>query len=283
MTEPTDGGEADLAPVIPLFGARGALPEHPSSAAGARQAEPGADAPADPDAPADAEGAVDDASRPVEPSASDADGWHTTWRDLRVGRPQAVPAVSTTVRDGVRFLEIAPDPADADGAAATEAVEAAEARLLRALRSRSLSVSEVRSRLRQDGVDAADVDAIVDRLERLGALDDAALAEQLVHVGTTRKNQGRRAIAQALSARGIARDVVDAALAELPDDDEERALEFARGKAQSLVRYDEDTALRRLVGQLGRRGFGGSLAMSAARRALEEARGGGGGRGVRFR
>ncbi|GAA4187640.1 hypothetical protein GCM10022219_00680 [Microbacterium oryzae] len=259
MTEPTDGGEADLAPVIPLFGARSARPDD-GSADGSADAAP---------------------ARPVESGTADAEGWHTTWRDLRPGRPQAVPAVSTTVRDGVRFLEIEPDPADADSASATEAAEAAEARLLRALRSRSLSVSEARSRLRQDGVDAADIDAIVDRLERLGALDDAALAEQLVHVGTTRKNQGRRAIAQALSARGIGREVVDAALAELPDDDEERALEFARGKAQSLVRYDEDTALRRLVGQLGRRGFGGSLAMSAARRALEEARGGG--RGVRFR
>ena len=53
--------------------------------------------------------------------------------------------------------------------------------------------------------------------------------------GIERKGQGRRAIAQTLAQRGIPRDVVDAALATLPDDDAERALEFARTKARSTV------------------------------------------------
>ena len=70
----------------------------------------------------------------------------------------------------------------------------------------------------------------------------------------------------------------------LEDDDEERALEFARTKAQSLLRVDDETALRRLTGQLARRGYGGGVAMNAARTAMREARRGSGGRshGVRF-
>jgi regulatory protein len=44
---------------------------------------------------------------------------------------------------------------------------------------------------------------------------------------------------------------------------------------------DDTTALRRLLGQLMRRGYGGSAATNAARTALAER--GGGSSGVRFR
>ena len=64
--------------------------------------------------------------------------------------------------------------------------------------------------------------------------------------------------------------MADAALAELPDDDAERALEFARSKAGSLRSLERDVALRRLAGQLARRGYGGSVALNAARTALDE-------------
>ena len=84
-----------------------------------------------------------------------------------------------------------------------------------------------------------------------------------------------------LAARGIPRDVADAALEALPDDDAERALEYARSKAGGLRSYDMDTAMRRLMGQLARRGYAGSVASTAARTALTENTGGSG--GVRFR
>ncbi|GAB3278552.1 regulatory protein RecX [Microbacterium lacusdiani] len=240
------GEEERLAPVIPLFG--------------------GGAAAADPAAPAGGgEAAADDPT---------GEGWHTTWRDLgsRPGdrRPAPVKPLEVKKSGGVRFVELPEDeePAEPDAGALREQ---AEDRLIKALRRRSLSISEARAKLRESELDAEAIDEIVDRLVRLGALDDAALADQLVYAGVERKNQGRRAIAQSLAARGIDRAVIDQALAELPDDDFERALEYARGKAPQLLRYDDDTALRRLAGQLARRGYGG-LAMSAARAALDEAR-----------
>ncbi|WP_238439390.1 regulatory protein RecX [Microbacterium sp. JZ31] len=207
--------------------------------------------------------------------APEGESWHTTWRDLgsRPGdrRPKPVkPLEVTPSKAGVRFVELPED--DTAEPDQDERRAQAETRLVKALRRRSLSVSEARAKLREDELDMDDIDEIVERLVRLGALDDAALADQLVYAGVERKNQGRRAIAQALSARGIDRAVIDQALAELPDDDFERALEYARGKASSLLRFDDDTALRRLSGQLARRGYGGGLALSAARAALEEAR-----------
>ena len=87
-------------------------------------------------------------------------------------------------------------------------------------------------------------------------------------------------------ARGVVRSrrrsrVVDAALDELPDDEAERALDFARQKARSMGSLDRDAAVRRLHGQLARRGFGGSMAMTAVKQALDEA--GVGSSTVRFR
>lgn len=159
---------------------------------------------------------------------------------------------------------------------------AAEESLVKKLRARSLSVSEARKVLRDGGLDGGAVDDVIDDFCRRGYLDDAALAGVLVTSGVERKGQGRVALARALAQRGIPREIIDEALDELPDDDDVRALEFARTKARSLGRLDHDTALRRLVGQLARRGYNGAVAMKAAKTALRETTFGGSTSGVRF-
>lgn len=159
---------------------------------------------------------------------------------------------------------------------------AGEEALLRKLRGKSLSISEARLVLRGHGLDGGQVDDVVDDFCRRQYLDDAVLASLLVTSGVERKGQGRVALSRALSQRGLPRDVIDAALDELPDDDAERALEFARSKARSMARLDNDTALRRLVGQLSRRGYNGAVAMNAAKTALREVSSGGSSSGVRF-
>jgi regulatory protein len=204
--------------------------------------------------------------------------------------PGAAPVDDAVVRWAIPLEAAhASDGSDADAVersivadeadAADAAVEAEEA-LARRLRRSALSEREARTFLMQKGVEAVVAEAVVARFTDRGWIDDAVLAEQLVYAGTSRKGQGRRAIAQTLSARGIARDVIDDALANLPDDDGERALEYARTKAHGLRSYDLDTAMRRLMGQLARRGYGGSVASNAARTALTEQRSGG---GVQFR
>ena len=148
--------------------------------------------------------------------------------------------------------------------------EAAENHLRRKLRARSLSVREARVVLSAQELPGEEVDAIVGAFARNGYLDDRVLADQLVHTAADRRGQGRKAIALVLAKRGIPRDVVDQVISELPDDDAERALDFARSKARSMGSLDADTALRRLSGQLARRGYGGSTAFTAARAALDE-------------
>lgn len=175
--------------------------------------------------------------------------WRTTWDDdPAASAPEGLGPVDETMRSER---------------------EAAEGILLRKLRTRQLSVSEARAVAAERSLDRGEVDALLHDFVRRGYLDDARLAEQLVTAAVERKGQGRRVIAQSLAKRGIPRDVVDAALAELPDDDAERALAYARQKAPAMARLDHDAALRRLAGQLARRGYG-AAALDAARQALAE-------------
>lgn len=163
-----------------------------------------------------------------------------------------------------------------------EHLAAASEVLVRKLRSKQLSVSEARDVLRTNGVTGDDALMMLEEFEQRGYLNDRNLAELLVTAGSARKGQGRVAISRTLAQRGISRNIADEALSVLENDDAERALEFARTKAKSLARLDDDTAVRRLVGQLSRRGYGGHIAMDAARRALREAKGGVRTSGVRF-
>lgn len=146
--------------------------------------------------------------------------------------------------------------------------EIAERDLLKKLRTRQLSEKEARALVAERGLEGEQIDAVITAFRSRGYIDDGRLAEQLVHTGVDRKRQGRRAIAMTMTQRGIPRSVADAALSALPDDDAERALEYARRKAATMRGLDRAVALRRLAGQLARRGHPGAL--EVARRALEE-------------
>lgn len=198
----------------------------------------------------------DDRARADERPSRGAE-WANTWRDEPTSR---AAARSTPTSAG----------ASADETDQADVVAAAESALVRRLRGRQLSVSEARAFLREREVVDADADSVLDRCLDLGYLDDGRLAEQLVHAAVSRKGQGRHAVALALSKRGIGRDVADGAMTVLPDDEQERALDFARSRARQMRSLDRDVALRRLAGQLARRGFASHMALSAARSALDE-------------
>ncbi|WP_372969164.1 regulatory protein RecX [Microbacterium sp.] len=279
------GGESEqIAPVIPLFGRKTAGPS-----------------------PLAGEGEAD--REPASPGTTAAGGeaaWRSTWTEGGevAGRSRPIASLETQgpsdrhparggARSAPRLRALQPQSADDSPAGDEPRIdpqrlrEGAEELLVRKLRTRSLSLSEARLVLRgyereSARLDPAVVDDVIDDFCRRGYLDDAILAGQLVTSGIERKGQGRVALSRALAQRGIPRDVIDAALDELPDDDADRALEYARTKARSMARLDGDTALRRLVGQLARRGYNGSVAMTAAKAALSEVTSGRPRSGVRF-
>lgn len=273
------GGEPqELAPIIPLFGRDSArMKPVDRSTAGSDAVTPRA---------AEDAGLVESTAVGV---ASTGDSAPAPLVDSR-GPSERHPARGAAARSAPRLRALQPhddDSADESGVDPSKLRVDAEELLVRKLRARSLSLSEARMVLKgyeENGVrlDSGSIDDVIDDFCRRGYLDDAVLADQLVMSGIERKGQGRVALSRALSQRGIPRDVIDAALGDVPDDDAERALEYARSKARSMSRLDPDTALRRLVGQLSRRGYNGSIAMTAAKTALAEGSSGSSSSRVRF-
>jgi regulatory protein len=173
------------------------------------------------------------------------------------------------------------DPATPDPETLEAARDRAENVSMHALTRRGVSSVEMAKTLRSRDLPEEVVQAEVDRLERVGLLDDVALAENLVRTKQDRKGLGKSAISSELRQRGLAQEAIDGALAEIDDDAEQtRADEWAEKRAGQLRGLDHTTAERRLTAFLLRRGYRSEV----ARRAIEKAlpRGGSSG-GVRFR
>jgi regulatory protein len=114
-----------------------------------------------------------------------------------------------------------------------DAVETA----LRALRFRDRSTAELDARLEQRGVDAAERERALETLERLGHVDDGrfagARAERLADRGS-----GDALIRDDLERRGVAAEIVEAALSGI-EPERERAARIVerRGPGVKTVRY----------------------------------------------
>lgn len=181
-----------------------------------------------------------------------------------------------------------PTPQPAESVDATVEPEFDQARIerisMRALTRRGMSSRELHRLLVGRGVDPDAATAEVQRLERVALLDDAALAETLVHTLRERKGLGRTALSAELSRRMLDPVAIESALAAADGDDEaERARELALKRAPQLRSLDHEVAVRRLSAFLMRKGYSGSVIRDAVNTALG-GRGGmrGGGSGVRF-
>jgi len=148
-------------------------------------------------------------------------------------------------------------------------VEKVDRALLYRLGARDMSVREVELWLAEHDVPTEDIPEWVDRLLRLGYIDDQRLAEQLVHKHSERKGQGRQAITQELRKRKLDSATITDALELLSGESEqERANELARARAAKMTSLDRDTVERRLLGFLARRGYSSSVSLSAIKHAL---------------
>lgn len=137
------------------------------------------------------------------------------------------------------------------------------------LRRSSLSISEVRSVLGEHGLASEEIDEWIERYERLGYLNDARLAEQVVHRSGSRRGYGSGAVLSELRRRGIDREVATEAVVGL-DRDAERAnaVEVAERRARQLMGLDRATAERRLNAFLMRRGYASDVIREAVASAL---------------
>lgn len=165
------------------------------------------------------------------------------------------------------FGDVAGAPEDApDADPASVAREIA----LRQLTVRARSRAELERALARKRVPGEVTGAVLDRLEEVGLVDDATFARDWLAAGD-RRQKSRRALLAELAEKGVDRDVVEEAVAELDGDrDYVVARGFAERKARSLAGLDPQAQYRRLAGALARRGFSAGVVAQVTREVLAD-------------
>ena len=130
----------------------------------------------------------------------------------------------------------------------------------------------LRSKLADRGWSSAVVEATLDRARRERLIDDPAMAAALVAERRAKGHAVAR-IRRDLRERGFADEVLNVALGEAErEDPEAAAFAVARDKAAGLTGLTAETAFRRVVGHVARRGYPEGLARKVAREAVFTAR-----------
>jgi regulatory protein len=151
-------------------------------------------------------------------------------------------------------------------------------RALNMLAFRARSSAELVRSLVRKGEPKEHVNAAVRRLQEQGLLDDAAFAQAFTRAKVLGAQQSRRRVQQDLARKGVARDVSDAAIATVFEDeqvDQREIVEIAaRKKLRTLKKVDPVVRRRRLYAFLARRGYDSEDIRRAMEAVGEELRGG---------
>lgn len=134
------------------------------------------------------------------------------------------------------------------------------------------SVGRLRRKLSERGTPAAAIDLVIERAHAERLVDDEAMAAALVEERRARGHAPTR-LRTDLVARGFDADTIARALAPVEAEDQEAAaFAVARTKADRLTGVDAETAFRRTVGHVARRGYPEGLARKVARLAVDVSR-----------
>lgn len=128
------------------------------------------------------------------------------------------------------------------------------------------------TKLAERGWSDAVVGQALQRCRAAGLVDDDAMAAALVEEGR-RKGHAPTRLRADLRRRGLGEDAIEQALVPVENEDPEAAaFEVARRRADTLTGVDAETAFRRIVAHLARRGHPEALARKVARAAVFDAR-----------
>ena len=141
-------------------------------------------------------------------------------------------------------------------------------RALGLLAVRQRSRRELERRLVQAGFEPEAVDAELERLERVGLIDDEAFARAVVESRMGRRGESRRAVAGKLALAGVDRGLATQVLDDAGIDEQAVADQLAMTRSARLAGMAPPVAFQRLSAFLARRGYAPEVARRAARRAL---------------
>lgn len=140
--------------------------------------------------------------------------------------------------------------------------EQARALCLRLLTARARTRAELSAQLVKRGYPDDVRDVVLDRLARVGLIDDAEFAEQWVESRRSSAGKGKRALAAELHTKGVDNDVITTVLAGIDAGAErDRAEQLVQAKLRrENLDGDQARVARRLVAMLARRGYDQTMA-----------------------
>jgi regulatory protein len=159
------------------------------------------------------------------------------------------------------------------GAAGPTADPASVARriVLRQLAMGPRTRRQLEDKLRDRGCDPAVAAGVLDRMSEVGLVDDEAFAEMFVRSRQETKGLAAVALRRELRDKGVADDVVDAALEEIdPEREKEQARALVRRRLRTMRGLDRDVQTRRLAAFLARKGYGSGVSFQVIREALDD-------------
>ena len=146
--------------------------------------------------------------------------------------------------------------------------EAAYQKALHFLDFRPRSCAEVQKNLGKKGYEAEVIEAVLERLERSGLINDGQFAQAWVDNRSEFRPRGRRALSMELRQKGLDDEAIESALSEL--DEDSLAIQAARKQARKLHGLPKPDFRRKLAGFLARRGFGYGVIEPVLERVWQE-------------
>ncbi|MEU8637313.1 regulatory protein RecX [Amycolatopsis sp. NPDC051758] len=136
---------------------------------------------------------------------------------------------------------------------------------------RARTQEELRQALHRKGFDEETSETLLGKLDRAGLVNDAEFAELWVKSRHETQGLSRTALLAELRRKGVDDEVAAQAAGEVDRESEEQmARELVRKRLGSLGNVDEQTALRRLLGFLARKGYPQGLAYTVIKEELRE-------------
>lgn len=132
-------------------------------------------------------------------------------------------------------------------------IRKAEEKALNLLTYRGRSKKELQDRLARD-TDEASASLAVEKMDRLGLVDDKAFAEQYAHELLYNKRFSLSAVKYKLRARGISEEVIEELFSEVDIDEHQQVLFLLKGKFCRKI--GDEKSKNRTINSLVRMGYG---------------------------
>jgi regulatory protein len=179
---------------------------------------------------------------------------------------------------GTRSARITESPADPESKperqkkrTPADPVSAARDYCLNLLAARPMTRAELHKKMLGRGYEEDVAEQVLNRLDKVGLIDDAAVAEVWVRSRHNYNGLARRALSMELRRKGVADEVVAEAVSAVDADAEEsRARDLVRKRLRGTMPTDETATVRRLVGMLARKGYSEGLAYRVVKSELRD-------------